>query len=244
MAPLLFGVVPSYGLLLLVAFFVGSEAAARAGATLDLPRTRVLAAATLVQIAAIFGARLLFLVEERPTTWQTLWQGGLTFAGSIPAALITVALLARHWRIRFSDLVDPLCHAAAIGQAIGRIGCFLAGCCYGVPAERFAVHFATDSVAGSDPARLPTQLAESLLSFGLFFLLQRNKKWLFVPYRTFAVYLLGLGAIRLLVEPWRGDGLPLSIFGSVATATSAIVVGVGLALLAFSRRGPERTPPP
>lgn len=243
MAPLLFGVVPSYGLLLLVAFFVGSEAAARAGATLDVPRARILAAATLVQIAAIFGARLLFLVEERPTTWQTLWQGGLTFAGSIPAALITVALLARRWRMRLSDLVDPLCHAAAIGQAIGRIGCFLAGCCYGVPGERFAVHFAPDSVAGPEPARLPTQLVESLLAFGLFFLLRRNKKWLLMPYRTLAVYLIGLGAIRLLVEPWRGDQLPLAVFGSVATATSAVIVGVGLALFALSRRAPERTPP-
>lgn len=244
MAPLVFGVVPSYGLLLLVAFFVGSEAAARAGATIDVPRSRILAAATLVQIAAVVGARLLFLVEEHPTTWLTLWQGGLTFAGSIPATLIAIALLARRWRIRFSELVDPLCHAAAIGQAIGRIGCFLAGCCYGVPAERFAVHFAAESVAGHDPARLPTQLVEALLALGLFFLLHRNKKWLLIPYRTFAVYLIGLGTIRLLVEPWRGDRLPLAVFGSVATATSAAIVGVGLALFALSRKEPERTPPP
>ena len=148
MYPLLFGVVPTYGVLLLIAFFAGSEAAARAGRQTQVPHDRLLATATLLLIAAVLGARLLYL-GTAPGEGLSPWGGGLSFAGAIPASVLVVAAAARLWRYDFARLADPLCHGAALSQAIGRIGCLLAGCC------------------------APTQLVESAAYLGLFLVLRR-----------------------------------------------------------------------
>lgn len=219
MYPLLFGVVPTYGVLLLIAFFAGSEAAARAGRHTQVPRDRLLATATGLLIAAVLGARLLYLVTA-PGEGLSPWGGGLSFAGAIPASVVVVAAAARHWRYDFARLADPLCHGAALSQAIGRVGCLLAGCC------------------------APTQLIESAAYLALFLVLRRHPRALATPYRTFALYLVGYAAIRLGVEPWRGDRIPLGGGLTLATLTSLLAALAGLGLLVVSRRAPARTPPP
>lgn len=246
MLPLVFGLVPTYGLCLLLAYFVGSEAAVRAGRELGLPRARMLAASTILLVAAVLGARIAFLIEHPggASSIGALWQGGLTFVGSVPSVALGAIVLGRVWRMPLGQLVDPLCHAAAIGQAIGRIGCFLAGCCYGRPTDRFGLHFAVDSVAGPEPARFPIQLVEATLSLALFLLLRSNLAWLARPYRTLGAYLVGLASIRLFTEPLRGDQIPLWPPLTVAQGEALVVLVVGLLLLELSRRGQARASTP
>ncbi len=246
MLPLVFGVFPSYGLFLLLAYFVGSEAAVRAGRELGLPRARVLAASTLLLIAAVLGARVAFLLEQPRVAASivALWRGGLTFVGSVPAVALGAIVLGRVWRMPLHQLVDPLCHAAALGQAIGRVGCFLAGCCYGLPSERFGLHFAAESVAGPEPARFPIQLVEAVLSLALFSLLRSNLGWLARPYRTLGAYLVGLATIRLVTEPFRGDQVPLWPRLTVAQGEALVVLVVGLLLIVLSRRDRARASTP
>ena len=246
MLPLLFGVLPTYGICLLVAFFVSSEAAARLATSVRVERNQMLASATAVLVAGVAGARMVYLLEHRASFPEVLalGAGGLTFVGSLPAATLVVLLLAQRWRLSFAQLADPLSHAAALSQAIGRIGCWLAGCCYGLPSLLFGIHFAPNSVAGPSPARFPMQLVESVLSFALFILLHRNRQWLQIRFRTFSIYLIGAAIIRMGTEPWRGDRILLASSVSVAWVESLLVLLIGLLGLIRSYRVRAETPRP
>lgn len=124
--------------------------------------------------------------------------GGFVFYGGLISGLVFT--LAFAWKTRQSiKSFNIFVPALAIGHAVGRLGCFLAGCCYGAPYNGIgAVH-----MHGLD--RYPTQLMEGLTLFalGLLFSAKRfqARKWLVLEY--LAVYAL----VRFLIEFVRGDGI-------------------------------------
>ena len=156
--------------------------------------------------------------------WRTWFQGGekrfgLTFAGALLGFIAGVSLHARFSglgvRFALSFLLPPL----ALAQGIGRIGCFLGGCCYG-----FLCNFGVSYPPGSYPYSMigpakvfPVQLVESGCLFALFGLL------LCVPFRfRGAVYLLGVGTIRFTLEFFRGD-VRGTMFGMTALSPQQIL---------------------
>jgi phosphatidylglycerol:prolipoprotein diacylglycerol transferase len=72
---------------------------------------------------------------DRPIGWIAIWQGGLVFQGAIPPALAVIWFRLRRRGIAFWRSLDMAAPYAALGHAIGRIGCFLNGCCYGKRTE-------------------------------------------------------------------------------------------------------------
>ncbi|MNT22111.1 Prolipoprotein diacylglyceryl transferase [compost metagenome] len=105
--------------------------------------------------------------------------------------------------MQYFDLIIP---SVALAQGFGRIGCFLAGCCYGQETSSwFGVVFPENSFAPSGVALIPTQLISSGLDFLLFFVLvffARKKK---VHGQVAALYLLLYSAGRFVLEFYRGD---------------------------------------
>ncbi|MCP4446618.1 MAG: prolipoprotein diacylglyceryl transferase [Myxococcales bacterium] len=158
------------------------------------------------------------------------WQGGLTFYGGMLLAIPGGMLFARRRNIGALLAADLLAPALMLALAVGRVGCFLNGCCYGAEtAGSLGVLF-----PGHYLERHPTQLYESLFALALFAVL----RWLLRPLlsrdgQLFGAMLTSYGVFRLGIELLRDD--PRGALGPLSTsqiiALPLFVAGIGLLLL-------------
>ncbi len=166
--------------------------------------------------------------------------GSVTFIGGLIGGLAALILFIKYgYKESNKDLrkiLNTIITGVVIAHAIGRIGCFLAGCCYGIPTESFlGVNFPHGH--SGDVSVYPTQLFESIFLFILFILLNKVKSF---KNMEVEVYLIGYGTFRILNELLRGDDRG-SIFGFITTQyntypspsqyLSLIMVGLGVYLL-------------
>jgi phosphatidylglycerol:prolipoprotein diacylglycerol transferase len=142
------------------------------------------------------------------------------------------------YKLRFWEAADVIAPALALGQGIGRIGCFFAGCCYGLktsPANPLAVVFPYNSIAPANTPLWPTQLAEAIcllaLSGFLFYSLKPSSAG-DRRGRVAGIYLLGAGLIRLGLEFFRGDDRGRQILGWPPTTIISCFIGLaGIVIL-------------
>src|SRR5437764_7753811 len=129
----------TYGVLLAAAYLGGLQLAMVRAKRRGLDATRVLDLGIYIIISALVGAKLLLLVTDfrsfraDPRELLTLARSGGVFYGGLILS-VTVAL----WYIRRAGLplwttCDVFAPGIALGHAVGRLGCFFAGCCYGRP---------------------------------------------------------------------------------------------------------------
>jgi phosphatidylglycerol:prolipoprotein diacylglycerol transferase len=114
---------------------------------------------------------------------------------------------ARKQRLALWQTADIWAPSIAVGHALGRLGCFCAGCCYGVPTGLpWAVTFNNpETLAIRGVALHPTQLYESaaeLLNFGILIMVRRRKTF---HGQLFWMYVLNYAVIRAIIELFRGD---------------------------------------
>ena len=200
---------------------------------------------TLTMVLLISGflcAKLVFLLTHpdlvRRDLWTALGSEGFVVYGGIMGGLLGAWIFCRRRReslLRWADLVLP---GVAVAQGLGRIGCYLAGCCYGkVTASPLGVVFPAGSLAPAGIPLLPTQLfsaAGDLLLAGALLLLDRKKR---PEGALLAWYLLLYGVGRFFVEFLRDD-----VRGSVGALSVSqflslfAVAGAGLTALWLRRR--------
>tara|TARA_R110002096_G_scaffold77896_9_gene183433 strand:+ start:15652 stop:16557 length:906 start_codon:yes stop_codon:yes gene_type:complete len=151
------------------------------------------------------------------------WQGGLTFYGGVLLAAPAGFLYARRRKLGALRAADLLAPALMIALAVGRIGCFLNGCCYGAQTDSvFGVLF-----PGNLADRHPTQLYESLFAFGLFVVLRSIlRPRLARDGQLFGAMLALYGVFRIALEFVRDD--PRGALGPLSTSQL-----IGLPLIAF-----------
>lgn len=173
---------------------------------------RLLEASLGAGLSAVVGARVLFVLTQlfSGKAWNELgdwWQGGLVFYGGLFGALAFLFLYSRWRRLAVVPLFNTAAPAIALAHAVGRVGCFLNGCCHGSPAD------APWGVTMTDPRVLsslkgvpihPVQLYEAALLVVLALLLWRVASW---RSRRFVIYLVGYAGIRFAMEFFRGDAL-------------------------------------
>jgi len=253
-----------YGLMMMVAFLMAGWLV-----TLELRRRRLSEDYSADMVAAaviggIVGAKLWYVALTRDPG-SLFARGGFVWYGGFLGG--TAAVMLNGWRLRVPlrwtmQLVAP---ALAAAYALGRVGCFLVNDDYGRPSTLpWAVKFpqglppstagnmqALFGIAvppGTDPSTVlavhPTQLYETALMLGAFFVLwawrtrPRPVGWLFGLYLVFA------GVERFLVEILRAkDDRLLGPF-TLAQLTSVILVAVGAYLLSAWRSDPNPTPGP
>ncbi len=161
---------------------------------------------------------------------------GFTFAGGLSGGILAFIISYRIIMKNFSNLMLHMNYAApsvAIAHSLGRIGCFLGGCCFGKPTNSIiGVHFPIGSLAdqmyGHYIRVIPTELIEALylllIFFVLYFLLQKN---------AFSYYLILYGLFRFIIEFFRGDnrGVFLQTIFTPSQCISILMILIGFWLL-------------
>lgn len=236
----------TYGLLLAVAFLTGLYVAARQARKAGLDANRVADLGVYVLIAGLLGAKLLLLVVDfrhyrsHPEDLLSIFQSGGVFYGGLLAALPVAWWYVRRHKLPGWATADCLAPGVVIGQSIGRLGCFAAGCCFGKPTSvAWGVTF-RDAYANRyvgtplDIALHPTQLYEALLTLVIFLVLLRvadRKKFhgeVLVAY--LALYAVG----RFIVEFYRGDYSRGTVLGGALSTSQFIAILMLLAAAAIT----------
>ena len=154
MFPVLFHIgdffLPTYGLLVTLGFLAGLGIAVRLARRSGIPAEPVLNLGIYAALAGLAGARLLmFALDwrfyiENPSeilSLSTLRAGGI-FSGGLALALVVTFLYMRRYKLPALLTADCFAPGLALGHAIGRLGCFAAGCCWGAESTRaWAVTF-------------------------------------------------------------------------------------------------------
>jgi len=206
---------PTYGVLLATAFSAGYFLAIWRAIKLGEDPKELENIFLWVVVASVIGSRMFHVLFEEPGYyWEhpgkivAIWEGGYTFYGALLASMLAILIYVRVRKIDFWQICDISAPATALGLAIGRVGCFMAGCCWGrkttVP---WAVTFRRpDSFCDVRNVPLhPTQLYEAAAALAIFFYFQ----WRF-NHRKYAGQLMFEGLFlysiaRYIIEFYRGD---------------------------------------
>jgi len=197
--------------------------------------------------ASLIGGRLFYVLEnhaEFQGQWLDalkIWQGGLVFYGGLVGAIAAAVVWMKHHKWPIALFIDIAAPYILLGQALGRVGCYMEGCCSGVVDP---VHGVVFPGLGDGLPHLPTQLWELYGDVALFLiLLAVRKKVLNRPGVSLALYALTYGMLRYIIEFWRRDGSVhyLGVFLSPSQALSAFLALAAILYLgwAFSRRVEE-----
>ena len=197
-----------------------------------LSRTQILTLGIFVILFGLLGARILFIILNRDIAQLSLreifsFSGGFAYFGALVLDIFVFWAYARLRKIKFLSLVDYCTPFLMLSQVFVRVGCFLAGCCYGKPTGFiFGVAFkSVDKVV-----RHPTQIYEAVLLLAIYWtsriIYEKRRD---TPGYTFSITLILYGVGRFLVEFFRADS-PAVIFN----ITVAQVACLSLALLALA----------
>jgi len=211
--------------MIMLAFFTGTYLARRAAVKAGISRDIITNSALLILFSGIIGARLLYVALnarfylENPLEIFMLPHGGLAFYGGAITAVTAELIYIKLKKLSVYEIGGLIIPYVALGQAIGRIGCFLNGCCYGRPTDSFfGVVF-----PGADQAVYPTQVFSSLLLIFLYAFLRLLQKLNVKPGTVLIAYGLLYSLGRFLMEFLRGDNI-MVVFGlTFSQFVSAIV---------------------
>ena len=165
-------------------------------------------------IGGIIGAKLLFLIvsfrqiiDENIPLWAVI-KGGFVFYGGLAGGLVGILVYAKQFRMRIEKLLEIYATVLPLGHAFGRLGCFFAGCCYGMPYDgKFSCTYHVS--IGNTPTNIslfPIQLAEAIglviiFSLLLIVYLKTQEKCGITPILYCSLYPL----LRFTLEFFRGD---------------------------------------
>ena len=193
-----------------VAFLFGTWLALREARRLHLDEDRVVSVILVALVAGVLGARMLYVLEhvsEFRREWGSvlaLWQGGLTLYGGLVAGVFGGLLMGRRLGLPIWVTADALTPSLMIGSAIGRVGCYLNGCCYGRPTRLpWGVSFPPDSFAGLDYGNAkihPSQLYFSLAGVVLFAIIWLLRKRTGPPGVLFWMSLMLMALVRIPLD--------------------------------------------
>lgn len=193
-------------------------------------------------LLGLLGAKLFLLATdagyyfEKPARMKELiFSGGTFYGGLIFGALYATWFIRRHkWDFRLmGDIVGP---SVALAHFFGRMGCFMAGCCWGREAHdcAIAVKFENMNTSTGVPHGVllyPVQLIESLLNLLNFFVLMLLSRRKTFNGQIFAVYIFNYALIRYSVEFLRGDPDRGYVFGNWEHPFSSLSVPQLISLL-------------
>ncbi|MDD6203126.1 MAG: prolipoprotein diacylglyceryl transferase [Lachnospiraceae bacterium] len=186
--------------------------------------------------AVIFGfvaARILFIITE----WRDFLQNpkdliagnGFVVYGGIIGGILTVYIYCRLKKVNFIDYFDLMVPSVALAQGFGRIGCFLAGCCYGRETDSiFGIVFHNSAYAPNNVRLIPTQLMMSAGDFVIAAILLWYSKKERTKGKTGTLYLILYSIGRFIIEFFRNDDR-----GAVGVLSTSQFIGIFMFVIAL-----------
>lgn len=225
--------VHGYGLMIalgiLACIFMGMQRAKKKG----LNDESVLDIAIVGVVCGFIGAKILYVIVEFESFIENplsvLGSEGFVVYGGIIAGVLSAILYCRKKNLVFLEYFDLLAPSISLAQGFGRIGCFLAGCCYGRETDAFfGITFPEGSFAPAGVKLIPTQLLSSAGDFLIMFILlaysRRSKK----TGNVGALYLILYGIGRFLIEFLRSDDR-----GAVGALSTSQFISIGIVILSL-----------
>jgi phosphatidylglycerol---prolipoprotein diacylglyceryl transferase len=221
MYPVLFeslgGGIQSYLFVMSLAYFTGLGVWRLETRRLGVSWDSIINLSLLAMLFGLLGARLLYILTRLDDLLKggvaafSLWQGGIVYFGGFVFGFLAVATLAPRFKIDRVVAMNTGAVAICFAHAVGRLGCFLNGCCYGDVCDLpWAVTFS--DLRSSAPLGLslhPVQLYESVALVLLGLVLARNARRPIAGFLSrwgnFRAYLFGYGVLRFALEFYRGD---------------------------------------
>lgn len=240
--------ISSYGLMMGIAcLLVGAICLHRAKSREVLAEDVLIVAAFAIGFGLLCGG-LLFVFVTYPVEyiWQCIlsgdyeiFLGGIVFYGGLIGGLLGALLGCRVAGCSAGAMIRIAVPYIPLGHGIGRIGCILAGCCYGIPYDGpFAIHMPGNSHTGY----FPVQLLEAVINAGICVVLHRYEKKS-KPSSLLALYLLLYAVVRFGLEFLRGDeirGIAAGLSSSQWISVMLMGISMILFLIEQSRRKKHR----
>jgi len=246
----------SYGVMAMIGFLVGMAVARWRAKSVGVSADTVLDMGLYALFGGIVGSRLVYVLQNADYYLNTsrpgwsladlfkIWEGGLVFYGGFIGAFGVVIVMARLRKQRLLAILDILAPSVALGHAFGRIGCFLRGCCFGIPVgpdKWYGVVFPKGALPYSEgipnacspgTPLFPVQIANSVNLLIIFVILS-----LFFKHRRGEGQVVALHAViysihRFGMEFLRGDTHAPGVL-SPAQWTSFLTFFIGLSLFVY-----------
>ena len=245
---------PTYGVLVAAGFLAGVTLAARLARRSGMDADRITNLGVVLLLSAIVGAKLFLIVDNwnyyaadlsRLFSLSALRSGGVFYGGLLTALAVAYYYTRRH-RMPWLATADVMVPGLAFGHAIGRMGCFAAGCCWGRETHvAWSVTFTDPAAHGFTGVPLnvplhPTQLYEAAGAT----LIGGALLWAYLrPHAAGSVlgtYLVLYSSFRFAVEFFRDEGARTLLIGGVVSTTQTVAVGLAAVgvwiLFAVTRR--------
>jgi len=234
-----------YGVFSLIGIVLGVYVATLRRKRYELEKIDVLFGACYAGIGGLIGAKLLYIITILPNIIQSIhkiinnpefivaiFTGGLVFYGGLIGAFIGFYIYCKKYNISFIKIIELYVPSIPLIHGFGRIGCFFAGCCYGVKYDGLLhVIFHKSVAAPNDLPLFPVQLLESLSNFIVFGILITYARKPRRAGNILGCYLIYYGIMRFILEFLRGDVVRGLIFGvSTSQWISVLIVPVGVYL--------------
>ncbi|RLA94719.1 MAG: prolipoprotein diacylglyceryl transferase [Deltaproteobacteria bacterium] len=245
MHPVLFQIGPltiyTYGLFVASGLILGISLALKEAKREGYDSQVILDLVFYLILTGIIGSRVFFVAQNfsfykaSPLSIFKIWEGGLVFHGGLVFAIPVGWILVKRQKLLFWKIFDLLAPSLAIGQALGRIGCFCAGCCYGAPTELpWAVTFNHPQTLAPQGIPLhPTQLYAAAANFLIFIILMFSRQKIQFTGQLSCLYLCLHSVFRFIIELFRGDPR-VWIYNHTISLTQGISILVFLAAIIIS----------
>lgn len=210
-----------YGLCIVVGIIAGIMVACYYGDKHHISRDDILFSSFYGIIGAVVGGKVVYLIISIPLIiekWDILishpeylvsiFTAGFVFYGGLAGAFLGILIYCKTYRLETKKILFCILPAVPLIHAFGRIGCFMAGCCYGIEYQGAGSVIFKNSVAGGAPRGIslfPVQLLEvavNLVIFAVLIMMMKNAKNL---NQTLAAYAIFYAISRFLLEFLRGD---------------------------------------
>lgn len=238
--------IPLYGICFYGGIFLAALVAVMICQKRNIERFDVVCSAIYTMIGAILGSKLLFIavswkqIIEMHLSFMDVLKGGFVFYGGLLGGILGLFIYCMQFQLSFAQFGDMYATVLPLGHALGRVGCFFAGCCYGVPYDGpFAYTYIYSY--GMTPLGIPlfpVQLMEALLLMLIFVaslvLYNRRSRQSF---DQCLFYLVSYSFVRFVLEFLRGD-VERGTFGLFSTSQwiSMLLFGAAIVLWIYKRK--------
>lgn len=238
---------PTYLVIFSIGYVLMTLRACQVGTEYGYNKRDIVGVSVYAAVGLVIGAKLLYFISIIPdaitryTELKKMWElasievinylfGGMVYYGGLFGTILGAYFYSRQHFIPYAPMMNMYAPLIPFVHAFGRVGCFMAGCCYGIEYSGLGcVQF-----PGEDISRIPVQLIEAVLNLIIAVVLEwlRHKKDSGKDGTLLGIYFVYYSVIRFVLEFFRGDQIRGGI-GLLSTSQiiSLLLLPVGIMLI-------------